>query len=743
VRIFLIRLHLPVGARHRRVAIGIVSALIVVGMVLWGYRWKISRTAVTIADPMVRAWAADQVLDASDSAYRLTASTIVVDDAHRRIGIDSITLITDTARNNRLARPHPEINATFRRCALTGIDLSQLAGGRGLHALHAGCDSVTISARTLVAPPPDTTATASAPDADSSNFLRFQGQLDLPSILPLIGIDVVAFPHVHVAFDLLSADGRRTSVSVDSVAVELDSMHIDPQEGVTKRRPLFSRDITVRLDRFDGSTKAGTHISLEHLLANLEDGTCRLDAIAMETPTHSTLRTQHVSMSGVRWRSFLLSGDVAVARINLDTTTIRIAPAHVAPAAHSPKTPPRLADFLESFGHTVQVDSLTVKAVRIVELGRTSADSTTTTLRMLQMARFGFQGDSAWWKRPNIIGVPTVHVDHLFRHTARMDIALASLTIDAATHELAMDSLRAAPEGDDSAFEQRNPYRKARLSVAMNQVRMHGIDVDAFVRRGALRTRTLAVAGLVLDVMKDKHKPEDPAPNIVRRFPQQVLRDAATEIQVDTITASGLVTYREREENSPLAGTLTFGAIQIHGYNFSTDPKRMTAATPFRLIGDTRLMGAGAMHVEWDVPLLARDFAMQWHGSLGRIDPKAMNAFLPYAVGMKFTDGVFEGATWSAAVTDGVAKGRLTPIWHNLHVDFPGVSRDNPGLIGGVMRGITKLAANTFGIRADNDSADGNQPIEGSITHRWVNIETLPQFIWFQLREPLLLILKK
>ena len=149
------------------------------------------------------------------------------------------------------------------------------------------------------------------------------------------------------------------------------------------------------------------------------------------------------------------------------------------------------------------------------------------------------------------------------------------------------------------------------------------------------------------------------------------------------------------------------------------------------------------MHVEWHVPLLSRDFAMAWKGTLGKMDPQAMNAFLPDAVGMRFVGGVFEGATWNAAVRNGVAVGVIAPRWLGLRVELPGVARKKSGLFGGIARGFAKLATNTFGIRGDNSIGSGHAPIDGTINHRWTRNETLPDFIWSQIRDPLLLILKK
>lgn len=722
--------------------------ILVVLSVLWLNRWRLSKQAIQIADPLVRKWASQQVADASDSAYRLVASTIRVDELHRRISIDTITLTTDSVRNARLPRPHPQLDLRFSHCGLTGIDLSGVYAGAGLHALHAGCDSVTMIARTLV-PPLPTDTLAPAP-SDSNNFLRFQGKIELPALLPFVGADLVEFPNVHVELNLLAADGRRTRLVFDSIGVELDTVRIDPSEPVAKRRPLFSRDISVKLDRFDGRTKTDAHVTLEHLRANLEDGTLKLDAIGFEPQAgkradslgFASLHARHLLLTRVNWRLFLLSGDISMARFTLDTVAIKLADA-VKRSSSSEQHPRSLESSLRGIGRSVRVDSIGLSAISLSRTDPAGGGTTVTSIRHVDLGHLVFGPDDPSWSSPFPVGRATLQVSGVSIRSAKMNTSISRIALDAAARRITIDSVAAAPEGDDSAFERRNQWRKSRLSVAVSHAEMRGIDVPAFLRSGDLRTHALDVKGLVIDVMKDKHKPEDPGPNVIRRDPQGFMRDVGAVIQIDSVLGTGLVTYRERDEKSPTAGTLTFGAIQLRGYNFSTDPKRMSVKTPFRLIGDARLMGAGAMHVEWNVPLLARDFAMIWHGTLGPMDPKAMNGFLPDAVGIRFTGGVFEGASWDAVVANGMATGTVRPRWHNLKVELPGVARGDSGVVGGILRGVAKLAANTFGIRSDNDSTGGHKPMDASISHQWVNIETLPQFIWFELRDPLLAILKK
>jgi len=727
-----------------------IAVLVVVAAfgILWLNRWRLGHTAVIIADRRVRVWAAEQVSAASDGAYHLEASPIKVDEAARRLSIDSITLTTDSAINSALAVPHPSITIRFHRCGITGIDLTALAAQRGLHALRAGCDSVFLAARTLVAPLATTDRTPTT--TDSNNFLRFQGALGLPKYLPFIALDSMSFPHVQASFDLLASDGRRTALAVDSVAVALDSVRIDPRQKVNQRRALFSRNIRVRLDRFQGSTKAAERVSLERLDANLADGTARLaevgyarDAgVTIDSTGSMSVRAQQIVLNGVRWGTFLLTGDIGVAGVHVDSVDIRtVAPRNPRPRV-APAVAGSIASALRSAGRAIAIDSLRVNSVRTQESGARGADPASTTLGELTLAYVDVLPGEAAWKRPFPIGRIVLAASAVSRHTAKMDMSLRRLVLDAGAKTLVVDSLRAAPPGDDSAFIRRNHYRTSRLSVGLALTKLGGVDLPAFLARGALRAQSLDIHGLALDVMNDKHMPEDPVHD-KRRTPQRWLRDADMEIEIDTLSVAGQVTYRERDDDATHAGVLAFKAIQLKGFNFSTDPSSMTAQTPFRLIGDTRLMGAGALHVEWEVPLLAPDFSMTWKGSLGTIDPRAMNAFLPDAVGMRFTGGVFEGAEWRATVRNGMAEGTIAPRWRGLTVELPGVARNKSGLFGGIARGFAKLATNTFGIRGDNYAMTGRVPMDGTIKHRWEVHETLPDFIWSQLRDPLLLILKK
>ncbi len=739
------RWHRP---RSRRQIVGWIVAVTVLagGAAVWAGRWRLTHLAVTIAGPGVRSWVASHVLAASDSVYRLDSSTITVDEAHRRIAIDSITLSTDSIRNSQLAIPHPSITLRLHRCAVAGINLVALATQRGLRALHAGCDSVSLQLRTTAVSP----ATPGGPPeaADSNNFLRFQGKFGMPALMPLVGFTSVTFPHVHLALDLLAADGRRTNLSVDSVAVTLDSVLIDPRLAAARRRPLFSRNIHLRLDRFAVVTKTGEQVSLDHFDANLADGSARLDQVAYArgtgTDTSGTLavRARQVALAGVSWRVFLLTGDIAVDSLRVDSVDVRIVAPRRPQTRVSTAPSGSIASALRAAGRAIVVEALAVDAMRVQQTGRRRADFAVTTVDQLALSHLHVLPGLAPWQRPLPIGPLVLTASGAFRRTANAELSFAHLVLDAAAGTLSLDSLSAAPPGNDSAFERRHRYRSTRTSAAAAQVSVRGVDLPAFLMRGALRARALDIRGLALDVYNDKHLPQNPV-SAWHRSPQEWQRTVGIESRVDSFTAVGHVTYRERDDNAAEAGVLRFTNLRLQGDDFGTGLHSASAMAPCHLVVDAKLMGAGALHAEWTLPLGAWGYEMTWRGSLGPMPLPAMNAFLPDAVGMRLESGVFLGAVWRVTVRNGVARGTFAPRFRGLKVGLPGVARGDSGIVGGVMRGVAKLVANTFTIRSDNVSTPGHAALVGSVDHRWTRNESLPNFVWHQLRDPLLQIVKK
>ena len=724
----------------------VLVAIAVAAFLVWTNRWQVGRRAVAIADPVIRRWATKEVRRLSEGAYQLTASTIRVDTDRRKIAIDTIVVVTDPVANSKRTEPLPSVTLRFRNCSLDGIDLDRLTTGRGLQIARAGCDTVTLVAEV----PTPTSTRGTTTTGDSASFLTLQKNLDLPREVPFVRIDTVAFPQVRLAVGISGRTGRRTAVAFDRLAVRLDSLHYDPKEPPSRRSTLLSRDVTVTLDGFEGSRESATRLALRHFSANLAQGTVVLDGLIYEplpggltdSLGFTALSVGHLALRDVDWRAFLTVGDVSVGQMRIDSASITVprsspAKGDVSILLGRKRT---VAATLRALDRAIRLDSFTLTALQIIEGGDLAKESAMTTVADMSLARVRFDNDSTTWAGALPVGPVTLVAHGIARRSAADELSLAQLDVDVPAGRISAKSLHLSPRGNDAAFLRRTRYSRGRTALDVGGVTVLGAELPEYLRDGSYRIRRADVLGLSLDVMSDKGKPSAPGRSR-HRMPQAALRELGLQLHADTVIVTGRIQYRERDALAPKPGVLTFEGLRATLLNVSTDPREMTDSTPLVLRADTRLMGAGALHFEAEVPLLAPEFRMKWRGSLGGIDATEFNRLIVDATGVRFIRGHISSVRFNATVSNGVARGTVVPRWEGLGVEVPGFHRQQTNVLGRFKRAVAKIAANAFMIRDDNP-AKNKPPLDGTISHRWTAEETLPQFLWFALRDAILPLLK-
>jgi len=105
------------------------------------------------------------------------------------------------------------------------------------------------------------------------------------------------------------------------------------------------------------------------------------------------------------------------------------------------------------------------------------------------------------------------------------------------------------------------------------------------------------------------------------------------------------------------------------------------------------------------------------------------------------------GISFHATVTDGVARGSVTPRYNDLTVAVTqrGSSgiMGRGGILGGAARGIASFVGNWTKVRADNPEEAAARPRSGAIHHTFTSDQTLPAFLWASVREGLLAVVKR
>ncbi len=736
---------------RQRWAAGVVAVVLVGALGIRSVRWGLGRRAVEIVDPAIREWAQREVARLSHGRYQLTLSPIQVDEVRRRVSIDTILLRTDLTATSAQATALPVVALQFLGCAVEGIDLDRLTSRRGLHAERAGCESLQLVGE--VNPPP----AESDPLVDTEGaFLALSENLELPRAIPFVRVDWVSFPHTELSLGITGRTGRRTSLNLDEFAVQLDSFDYDPKQAARERRPLLARDVTIRVSGFRGSQETTNSLAFDSLSASLARGSVALDGFRYEPVAGSvgdsvgiqSLAVATLALTGVDWRAYFTAGDLRLSTLRGAGVLLRFPPPAAAPkstASVSDAQPPipsrTVGAILRALGRDVRLDSLAIEDFTMIE-GAARGDSVITTLTQLDVLGVHFD-DRATWDTPFPVGKVRLLAVGLARRQRDAQLLVQRLAVSVPSGTAQIDSLRLGPDGSDAAFQRRNRYRTDRLVLSAASINVAGLDFPAYLQRGVFRSRLAAASDVDFDLLTDKRKATAPGRQTPNRYPQRFLRELGLSMQVDTVTLTGEARYREHALDAPRPGTVVFRDLRATLLGFSTDPAGDSAAAPFRLIADAKLMGRGAFHFELELPLFSETFAMTYRGRLGPMPTEALNAFAADGAGVRFTSGSIQSIQFEATVSGGRARGRIMPRWEGLGVEFPGMSRKSTGLLGGIKRAAAKFIANAFLVRDDNRTGEKEPPQNGVIDHRWTGRESLPQFLWNSLRDPLVGLMRK
>jgi hypothetical protein len=151
--------------------------------------------------------------------------------------------------------------------------------------------------------------------------------------------------------------------------------------------------------------------------------------------------------------------------------------------------------------------------------------------------------------------------------------------------------------------------------------------------------------------------------------------------------------------------------------------------------------------VRFAVPLDAPRFDMTFRGTLGAMPAASLNVFVRETLPLRISKGQIVGMSFRATVTEGVARGTITPRYNDLRV---AVTRrgstgilGNGGILGGAVRGIASLVGNWTQLHANNPDDADEAPRIGTIHHTLAPDETLPAFLWASIRDGLMAVVRK
>jgi len=304
-----------------------------------------------------------------------------------------------------------------------------------------------------------------------------------------------------------------------------------------------------------------------------------------------------------------------------------------------------------------------------------------------------------------------------------------------------------APTVSDAAFGRSQRYRRGMIKTTVGRIAVQGIDVGAFVLGQGLRARRVELDSLRLDLMSDRRRAANPQRQR-RLTPQGWIAGLGRTVAVDSVLIRhGEIVYRERRGDHAQPGVLTFARLEVVAANVRHFLGRRISGDPMTLSATAQLQNVGRLDAQFVVPLDAPRFDMRFRGSLGAMPAASFNPFIQEITALRLTNGRVVSIAFHATVTDGIARGSVTPRYNDLSV---AVTRRGStgimgrgGLLGGAARGIASWVGNWMKVRADNPDEAAQPPRSGVIRHRFSSDESLPAFLWVSVRDGLLAVVRK
>ncbi|HTR77126.1 MAG TPA: DUF748 domain-containing protein [Gemmatimonadaceae bacterium] len=291
-----------------------------------------------------------------------------------------------------------------------------------------------------------------------------------------------------------------------------------------------------------------------------------------------------------------------------------------------------------------------------------------------------------------------------------------------------LDSIVYAPRLAGDAWTRAQRRRHDRIAFSLQTFAGRGVAYRTLLRTGDVHIRALELTGAQLDVLSDKRLP--PGPKGRYSTPQQAAQRSKPAVRVDTLLIrQSQITYQERKKDRPRAGQITFAQLDCRIVHVDVPSKGI----PLTVDASTRLMNQGTLLVHITVPLDAPNFQFDLTGRLGPMPVAAFNGFLQETTPVRIKGGQADSIVFSIHTSGGIAKGKATPLYRDLAIDF-----SSGGVLGFVKAGVVEFAANKFKVRSNNPDEKGKKPTIGTSSRSYDPSNSWISFLWMGVRDPLL-----
>jgi hypothetical protein len=299
-------------------------------------------------------------------------------------------------------------------------------------------------------------------------------------------------------------------------------------------------------------------------------------------------------------------------------------------------------------------------------------------------------------------------------------LAFDSLRVRVPEDTLVLHGLRFTPDAGPKEYHRHVKTQVELYSASVDTLMLSGFDLGARLHGGALSARALHLAGVSVDIHRDKSIPDRAAK---KTKPLAADRVSAWKLPValDTVfVRRSSVTYHERLKRTDDYGSIAFTDIDGRLTGITNEP---SAHPPdLHLTGSARV-GRSRAHLDVRMPMQAQHTTVSAHVVLRDFPAQNMNRMTDDLLHVNATAGIVHWVEMRMQGDEARATGTLEMHYEDLHLELNPTVK-NAGLI--------TFMANTV-VRTTNMPRDKRYRVGRFSVERPVDAG-LFKYIWISLR---------
>ena len=262
-------------------------------------------------------------------------------------------------------------------------------------------------------------------------------------------------------------------------------------------------------------------------------------------------------------------------------------------------------------------------------------------------------------------------------------------------NRLGLSEVHLTSDMTPEVYSSRLPEQSNWYNINAQEISLKGIDFERWYTDNHYHIRKTDLIGIDIQVYLDKSIPRPQ--NLQRNLPQTLLRDMDRQVQLDTITLTGDITYREKPELNEEIGEISFNDLQTElTHVINTDD---ASTHDMRLEAKGILLNSGLFEAVAIFDLDDRKDRFSLVGEISNLPLDSLNKILRPLANVNIRSGHSKQIWFNIMANNELAEGQMKMNYSDLKVQILNPETHDTHGLG---QGLKTFFANTFVVKKRN-----------------------------------------